>query len=169
MGPMRPDPADPAPSAAALVAALTEAGRWLAVAESCTGGLLAAAITDVAGASACFFGGVVSYANGAKAGWLGVEPSLIERHGAVSEAVAEAMVSGLLATTPADLCCAITGIAGPGGGTPEKPVGLVYIGVGDGRGVEVHRCHFDGDRAAMRGATVARALALLLARAEGAA
>jgi len=167
MCPMSASAADPAASAAALVAALTEAGRWLAVAESCTGGLLAAAITDVAGASRCFHGGVVSYANEAKAGWLRVDPALIDTHGAVSSEVAEAMVSGLLATTPADLACAITGIAGPGGGTAEKPVGLVYIGVGDARGIEVHRCRFDGDRAAVRAATVARALALLLAQAEG--
>lgn len=164
----RDDPA-PAiqPAAAALVAALTKAGRWLAVAESCTGGLLAAAITDVAGASRCFHGGVVSYANQAKAGWLGVDLALIDTHGAVSPEVAEAMAAGLLATTPADLACAITGIAGPGGGTAEKPVGLVYIGIGDAGGVTVHRCHFDGDRAAVRAATVDRAVALLLARGSG--
>jgi len=169
MDPMSPDPADPALSAAALVAALTEAGRWLAVAESCTGGLLAATITDVAGASRCFHGGVVSYANEAKAGWLRVDPVLIDTHGAVSPEVAEAMASGLLATTPADLACAITGIAGPGGGTAEKPVGRVYIGVVDTAGVAVHRCQFSGDRAAVRAATVAQALALLLARTEGGA
>ncbi len=160
---------DPTAPAVALVAALTGAGRWLAVAESCSGGLLAAAITDVAGASRCFHGGVVSYANQAKAGWLGVDLALIDAHGAVSPEVAEAMVAGLLATTPADLACAITGIAGPGGGTAEKPVGLVYIGIGDAGGVAVHRCHFDGDRAAVRAATVDRALALLLACVSGGA
>jgi len=166
---MRPMSPSATASAAALVAALTEAGRRLAVAESCTGGLLAATITDVAGASRCFHGGVVSYANEAKAGWLRVDPALIDTHGAVSPEVAEAMVSGLLATTPADLACAITGIAGPGGGTAEKPVGRVYIGIGDTAGVAVHRCQFPGDRSAVRAATVARALALLLARAEGGA
>ncbi|NCP95347.1 MAG: damage-inducible protein CinA [Nitrospirae bacterium CG18_big_fil_WC_8_21_14_2_50_70_55] len=154
-------------SAAELVATLTRQGSWLAVAESCTGGLLAAAITGVAGASACFFGGVVSYANDAKARWLGVDPALIAAHGAVSGEVAEAMVAGLLATTPAALAGAITGIAGPGGGSREKPVGLVYIAIGDGRGVEVHRCHFAGDRGAVRGATVCHALALLRERATG--
>jgi len=150
-----------------LVAELTARGQWLAVAESCTGGLLGATITDVPGASAIFYGGVVSYANAAKEGWLGVDPRLLADHGAVSAEVAIAMVQGLLASPRVDLGCAITGIAGPGGGTPDKPVGTVFIAVGDRRRVEAVRRHFPGDRAAVRGATVAQALRQLLERVCG--
>jgi len=150
-----------------LVAELTARGQWLAVAESCTGGLLGATITDVPGASAIFYGGVVSYANAAKEGWLGVDPRLLADHGAVSAEVAIAMVQGLLASPRVDLGCAITGIAGPGGGTPDKPVGTVFIAVGDRHRVEAVRRHFPGDRAAVRGATVAQALRQLLERVCG--
>jgi len=150
-----------------LVAELTARGRWLAVAESCTGGLLGATITDVPGASAVFYGGVVSYANAAKEGWLGVDPRLLADHGAVSAEVATAMVQGLLALPGVDLGCAITGIAGPGGGTPDKPVGTVFIAVGDRRKVEAVRRHFPGDRAAVRAATVTHALRQVLDRVCG--
>ena len=147
-----------------LVVELTTRRRWLAVAESCTGGLLGATITDVPGASAVFFGGVVSYANAAKEGWLGVDPRLLAAHGAVSAEVATAMTQGLLVLPEVDLACAVTGIAGPSGGTPEKPVGTVFIAVGDRRGVEAVRHQFPGDRTAVRGATVAQALKLLVER-----
>jgi len=150
-----------------LVAELTARGQWLAVAESCTGGLLGATITDVSGASAVFYGGVVSYANAAKEGWLGVDPWLLSAHGAVSAEVATAMVQGLLALPAVDLACAITGIAGPSGGTLDKPVGTVFIAVGDRRRLEAIRHHFPGDRAAVRAATVAQALRQLLDRVCG--
>jgi nicotinamide-nucleotide amidase len=152
------------PSAQRLVAELTARRQWLAVAESCTGGLLGATITDVPGASAIFFGGVVSYANAAKEGWLGIDPRLLAAHGAVSAEVATAMAKGLLALPEVDLACAVTGIAGPSGGTPEKPVGTVFIAVGDRRRVTTIRHQFSGDRVAVRGATVAHALQLLLER-----
>jgi nicotinamide-nucleotide amidase len=104
-------------------------GRWIATAESCTAGLLAARLTDRAGSSDYMAGGVVSYSNEAKAQLLGVDPALIEAHGAVSEPVAEAMAAGALKRFAADTAVAITGIAGPGGGTPEKPVGTVCFTV----------------------------------------
>ena len=101
------------------------AGRSLAVAESCTGGLMAARMTERAGSSAYFAGGVVAYSNEAKAALLGVDPGLIERHGAVSLEVAEAMAEGALERFEADVALSITGVAGPGGGTEAKPVGYV--------------------------------------------
>jgi nicotinamide-nucleotide amidase len=104
-------------------------GRWIATAESCTAGLLAARLTDRAGSSDYVAGGVVSYSNDAKSQLLGVDPALIEKHGAVSEPVAEAMAAGALERFGADTAVAITGIAGPGGGTPEKPVGTVCFTV----------------------------------------
>ncbi|UXA04686.1 competence/damage-inducible protein A [Mycobacterium sp. SMC-2] len=105
------------------------AGRWIATAESCTAGLLAARLTDRPGSSDYVAGGVVAYSNDAKAELLGVDPALIEAHGAVSEPVAEAMAAGALRRFGADTAVAITGIAGPGGGTPEKPVGTVCFTV----------------------------------------
>jgi PncC family amidohydrolase len=150
-----------------LVAELTARGQSLAVAESCTGGLLGATITDIPGASAVFYGGVVSYANAAKEGWLGVDPQLLTAHGAVSAEVATAMVQGLLALPQVDLACAVTGIAGPSGGTLDKPVGTVFIAVGDRRGVAAIRRYFPGDRGAVRAATVAQALRQLLDRVCG--
>jgi len=104
---------------------LIERGLTLALAESCTGGLLAARLTDVPGISAVFLGGLVTYADEAKVRQLGVDPDLLERHGAVSEPVAMAMAEGVARVLDAQLGLAITGIAGPGGGTPEKPVGTV--------------------------------------------
>jgi nicotinamide-nucleotide amidase len=101
----------------------------LAVAESCTGGLIAARITDIAGSSEWFERGLVTYSNRAKQELLGVAPAILEQHGAVSRECAEAMARGLLVMTPADWGVAVTGIAGPGGGTPEKPVGTVWIAV----------------------------------------
>ncbi|MBQ8496986.1 MAG: CinA family protein [Clostridia bacterium] len=130
-------------------------------AESCTGGLIAASITDVAGASAAFFGGVVSYDNSVKHSLLGVQTETLERFGAVSEETAKEMSSGALRALGVNYAVAVTGIAGPGGGTPTKPVGLVYISVASKNGVVVTENHFSGDREAVRLQTVATALTLL--------
>ena len=104
---------------------LLERGEWLAAAESCTGGWLAQSVTAIAGSSAWFDRGFVTYSNAAKMDMLGVPESTLDRHGAVSEAVARAMAQGALAHSRADWTVAITGIAGPGGGSPEKPIGTV--------------------------------------------
>jgi len=143
------------------VAALLR-GRTLALAESCTGGLLAARMTDRAGASDYFAGGVVSYSNDAKSELLGVDPAVIERHGAVSEQTAEAMAAGALERFGADTAVSITGIAGPGGGTPSKPVGTVCfcIRLADGPSV-VRDVQLPGDRAAIRDRSTTVALHLL--------
>ena len=111
------------------------AGKTLAVAESCTGGLVAQRITALAGVSECFPGGVVTYSNDAKQNLLGVPAELLERHGAVSQEVAEAMATGVRDRLGADFGLAITGIAGPTGAVPGKPVGLVYLGLATGAGV----------------------------------
>jgi nicotinamide-nucleotide amidase len=134
----------------------------LATAESCTGGMIAAALTDIAGSSDVVERGLVTYSNEAKSELLGVPAALIAAKGAVSEEVAYAMATGALAHAPVDLAVAVTGIAGPGGGSPEKPVGLVYFGIAR-RGAAAHaeRHVFPGDRAAVRRAAVRRALELL--------
>lgn len=138
------------------------AGRWLATAESCTAGLLAARLTDRAGSSAYIAGGVVSYANQAKSELLGVDPALIETHGAVSEPVAEAMADGALHRFSADTAVAITGIAGPDGGTAEKPVGTVCFSLKtrDGRTV-TRTLQLPGDRADVRERSTTVAMHLL--------
>jgi nicotinamide-nucleotide amidase len=138
----------------------------VATAESCTGGMIAAALTDIAGSSDVVERGFVTYSNAAKTDLLGVPPALLAAHGAVSAEVAEAMAAGALARAPVDLAVAVTGIAGPGGGTATKPVGLVYFGIAR-RGTPAATEHhvFPGDRAAVRRATVLRALELLLAAA----
>jgi PncC family amidohydrolase len=133
-------------------------GHTLATAESCTGGLIAGAITDVAGASSVFAGGVVTYTNGLKERLLGVPHEILLNYGAVSEPVAQAMAIGAQDRLGADYAVAVTGIAGPGGGTEEKPVGLVYIAVARPGAVVVHRHHFAGDRGAVRRQTVDAAL-----------
>jgi nicotinamide-nucleotide amidase len=111
----------------ALVSELIEAGRSISVAESCTGGWIAKALTDIGGSSQCFGYGVVSYSNGAKESMLGVNPRTLSEHGAVSEDVVRAMAEGVLHLSGADYAVAVSGIAGPDGGTEEKPVGLVWI------------------------------------------
>ena len=127
------------------------AGRWAAVAESCTGGLMAGRLTERAGSSGYFAGGVVSYSNEAKAALLGVDPGLIERHGAVSLEVADAMADGALARFEADTAVAITGVAGPGGGTEAKPVGYVCWAVKTAEGGVLARdARLPGDRAEVR-------------------
>ena len=133
----------------------------MAVAESCTGGLIAAAITENPGSSAYFLGGVVSYSNAAKQAVLDVPADIIDAHGAVSAEVAGAMAAGARARFGADLAVGVTGVAGPDGGSDEKPVGLVYLGIAQQTEVGAIRQQFSGDRAAVREAAAFRALALL--------
>jgi len=139
----------------------------VATAESCTGGMIAAALTDIAGSSDVVERGFVTYSNAAKIELLGVPADLIVRRGAVSEEVARAMAAGALAHAPVALAVAVTGIAGPGGGSAEKPVGLVHFALAQ-RGGAVRAEHhvFAGDRDAVRRATVQRALEMLLEAAE---
>jgi nicotinamide-nucleotide amidase len=134
----------------ALGALLVARGLTLGVAESCTGGLLAERISAVPGASRYFRGGVVAYANDAKRELLGVPEALLAAHGAVSAPVARAMAEGARARLGADLAVSTTGISGPDGGTPEKPVGLVFVGFADGKGSEAHEFLFPFDRARHR-------------------
>lgn len=155
-----------------LVALYRQAGRTIATAESCTGGHVAAYLTDVPGASAVVERGFITYSNEAKQEMLGVDPTLIERHGAVSAEVAEAMARGAIAHSQADVAIAITGIAGPGGATETKPVGLVYFGTCTRGSATHHERHvFEGDRRGVRLAAVARVFELLekVARATSAA
>jgi nicotinamide-nucleotide amidase len=142
-------------------AAFRAAGRRVATAESCTGGAIAAALTRVPGASDYVERGVVAYANAAKVEALGVPAGLIEAHGAVSEPVARAMAEGLLARSHADVSVAVTGIAGPTGGTPEKPVGLVYLALAEAGGTFCRAFVHRGDRERVILRTVTRALDLL--------
>jgi nicotinamide-nucleotide amidase len=138
-------------------------GKMLATAESCTGGMVAAALTDIAGSSAVVERGFVTYSNRAKAQLLGIDPALIEAKGAVSKEVAEAMARGALTNSATDVAVAITGIAGPGGGSPEKPVGLVWFGLAAaGQPTTAEHEVFAGDRAAVRRQATEKALALLL-------
>ena len=152
-------------AAARVLAACRARGVMLATAESCTGGLIAAALTAIAGSSDVVDRGFVTYSNAAKTEMLGVPAALIETEGAVSEAVARAMAAGALARSAAAIAVSVTGVAWPGGGTATKPVGLVWFGLAQ-RGVPVAAEHvvFPGDRASVREATVAHALALIAAR-----
>ncbi len=143
---------------AALGAALQARAQWLAVAESCTGGLLAARLTDVPGASGWFDRGLVTYANRAKVALLGVPATLIETHGAVSAEVAQAMARGLRAGAGVDWTIAVTGVAGPGGGTAAKPVGTVWVAWEGPAVSEVRLLRLQGDRDAIRQQTVVQAL-----------
>ncbi|XUO83310.1 CinA family protein [Halomonas sp. KM007] len=133
-------------------------------AESCTGGGIASAITSTAGSSAYFSAGYVTYSNAAKTRLLGVEPALLEAHGAVSESVVRAMVVGACRDSGADLAVAVSGVAGPEGGSEEKPVGTVWLAWGDGESQQAERFHFPGDRQAVREQAVREALAGLVAR-----
>ncbi len=145
-----------------LVNLLIKNNLVLATAESCTGGMIAAACTDLAGSSAWFERGFVSYSNDAKIELLGVPTDLIEQHGAVSEAVARAMVQGALARSHAQVAVAVTGVAGPTGGSKAKPVGTVWFGFATPVGVLTEMRHFEGDRAAVRTATVQHAFERLV-------
>lgn len=140
-------------------------GLRVATAESCTGGLIAATLTEIAGASDVMERGFVTYSNQSKAEMLGVDPDLIRNRGAVSEEVARAMAEGALSHSSADVGIAVTGIAGPGGATATKPVGLVHIACAR-RGTEtLHESHiFPGDRRSVRLAAVDKALDLVLRR-----
>ena len=142
---------------------LVRADERLACAESCTGGLIAARLTDVPGISAVFIGAVVAYTNGVKRALLGVETDLLEMEGAVSAACASAMAEGVRLRLKSDWGLATTGIAGPDGGTPSTPVGLVYIAVAGPEETRVERNLFVGDRTSIRDQVVNRALELLLA------
>jgi nicotinamide-nucleotide amidase len=147
-----------------LASLLLARGWLLATAESCTGGMIAAACTDLSGSSAWFDRGFVTYSNEAKVELLGVPASTIEQHGAVSEPVARAMAHGAVAHSRARVAVAVTGIAGPTGGSPDKPVGTVWFGFEvDGR-LTSETQRFAGGRAAVRAATVRHALAGLVTR-----
>ncbi len=148
--------------AAALLERCQRAHLTLATAESCTGGLIGAVLTAVPGSSRVFDRGFVTYSNTAKTAHLGVPADLLDAHGAVSEPVARAMATGALAAAPVDAVIAVTGIAGPGGGSPDRPVGLVHMAAASRGGEVLHVRHvFPGDREAVRAATVTAALALL--------
>ena len=136
----------------------------LATAESCTGGMIAAALTDIPGSSDVFDRGFVTYSNVAKQDMLGVPESLIADVGAVSEAVAKAMAEGALRHSQADMAVSVTGIAGPGGATEHKKVGLVYIAVADKVETICKEWHFDGNRKAVRQQAVEAALGMMLER-----
>jgi nicotinamide-nucleotide amidase len=157
------DDAVPVRLAAELGRALLAHGWRVATAESCTGGLVAGAITAVAGSSDWFERGFVTYSNAAKQQMLGVARTLIEAHGAVSEVVVRAMAEGALAASMADCAVSVTGVARPGGGTPAKPVGMVCFGwAATGAAPMIATRHFAGDRAAVRAAAVETALAGLI-------
>src|SRR5262245_55712156 len=143
---------------------LTVGGYTLSVAESCTGGLLAQRITEVPGSSKYFIEGVVAYANDAKTRTLGVEPMLLMEHGAVSGPVAEAMAEGIRKRAGTDFGLSITGVAGPGGGTEEKPVGTVYIALADELKTEHRKLNLPGDRHLIRWRASQAALDLLRRR-----
>ena len=151
--------------AESLLAACRSKGIMLATAESCTGGLIAAALTAIAGSSDVVDRGFVTYSNEAKNQMIGVPMPLIEAHGAVSEDVARAMAAGALERSRADIAVSVTGVAGPGGGSADKPVGLVCFGLAQrGQPTASERVVFPGDRAAIRAATVAHAFNLIRAR-----
>jgi PncC family amidohydrolase len=135
----------------------------LATAESCTGGMIATLLTEIPGCSSSFERGYITYSNESKTQMLGVDAGLIEKHGAVSAEVAEAMVKGAIKYSGVDLAVSVTGIAGPDGGSEAKPVGLVYIGVASGNKIEVKEFRFSGNRNAIRTQSVEEALGMLKA------
>ena len=144
-----------------LVALLKARGLTCATAESCTGGGVGSAITAVAGSSEVFLGGIISYANEVKRDVLGVAADALEKFGAVSPQVAEQMADGARRLTKADLAISLTGIAGPGGGSAEKPVGLVWFGLSTAGGTRTEKAIFRGDRAKVRAQAVTHALGML--------
>lgn len=146
----------------ALVTELAAAGKMVSTAESCTGGWIAKAITDIAGSSEVFAYGLVCYSNGAKEALVGVQPKTLHVHGAVSEAVVEEMAAGALHLSGADIAVAVSGVAGPTGGSKDKPIGTVWFAwaVRDGADAKTQTSceHFTGDRELVRESTVAYAL-----------
>ncbi|UUX50192.1 CinA family protein [Nisaea acidiphila] len=154
-------------SATQVLNACRKRGWKAATAESCTGGLIAGALTEIAGSSDVVDRGFVTYSNEAKMGMLDVPEQTLATHGAVSEPTARAMAEGALANSLADVTVAVTGVAGPGGGSVEKPVGLVHFAAAtNGKTISDHRV-FDGDRGSVRHQTVLHALGMLRALAEG--
>jgi len=153
---------DSVASVQAVADRLLKHRQKVCTAESCTGGLIAKTFTDLAGSSDWFERGFVTYSNVAKTDMLAVPASLIEDYGAVSEAVATAMASGALRHSQADYSIAVTGVAGPGGGSEDKPVGTVWIALASAEQIVARRYQFDGDRQAVRVATMQTALDLLL-------
>jgi nicotinamide-nucleotide amidase len=149
-----------------IVRLLAERKQTLALAESCTGGFIAHRVTNVPGASAIFSAGIVTYSNEAKQQFLGVRAETLHRHGAVSEPVAREMAEGARRVSHTDYAIAVTGIAGPGGGTPDKPVGTVFIAVASARETRVFREFNPGERLAFKEATAEQALAHLHALIE---
>lgn len=152
-------------AAEAVVKKYKKAKKKIVTAESCTGGLVCGALTAIPGSSAVVEGGIITYSNEAKVDLLGVDQSVLKEHGAVSEDVAAYMAMGALEFTDGDISVAITGIAGPGGGSDEKPVGTVWFAVGvvNGDEIDIHtgKYLFDGDRDAIRAGAVETALTLL--------
>jgi nicotinamide-nucleotide amidase len=142
---------------------LLQLQRRLITAESCTGGGIGAVLTEIPGSSAWFEGGIISYSNALKTGLLGVSPAVLDHHGAVSAEVVAAMTRGALACSTADMAVAVSGVAGPGGGSADKPVGTVWIGWQHrGQPAITRRYQFDGDRQAVRQATIQAAIAGLI-------
>ena len=150
-----------------LISLLSSRGLTMSAAESCTGGLIGATITSVPGSSAVFLGSAVTYSNGAKVSMLGVSEDTLASHGAVSTETAREMAQGAVRAFSSDVSVAVTGIAGPGGAVPGKPVGTVCIAVSDGCRTIVSRFVFDGDRDAVRASTVAEAISMLHDMVEG--
>lgn len=147
-----------------LISYLIDSGKTIATAESCSGGLIAHRLTNVPGASTPFIGGIVAYSNQVKINLLTVPPSTLDIHGAVSEETARAMAEGARQTLGTDLAIAVTGIAGPGGGTAEKPVGLVYMAVASAGDTRAAKCQFQGDRESIKMQTADAALNLVWER-----
>ena len=145
-----------------IVKKLTKKKLKISFAESCTGGLLANSITSISGASKVFNIGLVTYSNQAKIKFLKVNKNIIKKHGAVSHECCLAMVNNLSKISKANINVSITGIAGPNGGTKQKPVGLVYIGVKKGKKIQINKCLFKGKRSSIQRATVKKALNLVL-------
>lgn len=145
-----------------IIHMLIEQKKTISAVESLTGGMVSASLVNVSGASAVFHQGLVTYSNEAKHRLAGVPWELLDKFGAVSAQVAKAMAEGGAKNASADICLSTTGIAGPTGGTPQKPVGLVYIGCCIGESCYTKECHFSGSRDEVREQTVAEALAFLL-------
>ena len=148
--------------AAELISAFRARGLRLSLAESCTGGMIASALTDIAGASDVFCGSAVTYENAAKENILGVSHKTITEHGAVSEECAREMAEGSKRIFTSDVALSVTGIAGPGGAVPGKPVGTVWFGCASSEGTSAFKCLFEGSRSEVRAAVVERALRHLL-------
>ncbi len=146
---------------AQILASAKKRDAKITVAESCTGGLLAALLTEISGSSAVFERGFVVYSNQSKIDLLNVKPQLLESYGAVSAEVARAMAIGALQSSQANVAVAITGIAGPDGGSSEKPVGLVYVAIGCKKNIVVRKFNFAGDRAQVRESTIKAVLEIL--------